>query len=141
MSRSIRERLARRLDPATYKTADVSTGDVGHPSPDKMLCLCSCPIHVRLSQLRFLLSQAPMIDAPVDVDRLRAARTPYAFVHPKTWARLWPLTGRRDPSPVGGTTEGSPTRWTVTTLMPEDRVIYSTQPLPGTARRTARPLV
>ena len=50
----------------------------------------SSPAHVSSkvveNQLRFLLSQAPMIDAPADLFNAGRAVTKFAYVHPKTFA-------------------------------------------------------
>jgi hypothetical protein len=78
----------------------------------------------------FLLENGALVDAPSELYRAMHAITPYAYIHPKTLAKL-----------VGGCTtypthpwiflSPSPTRWVSTDLMPEGRVIYSPNAMPG----------
>jgi len=84
-----------------------------------------------IKQLKFLLASAPMIDVPADP---RAARewtkrvsTPFAYIHPKTMAKITfePVKGSFMIFP------GSPTKWVLTSLMPERRVIFSPLAIPG----------
>ena len=92
---------------------------------------------VMVKQLRFLLSQAPMLDAPENLSRAAHSVTKFAYIHPKTFGKL---TG----SPSGAALQydkvtsrpyffvrPSPTKWVVTTLMPEKVVIYTPNPMPG----------
>lgn len=88
-----------------------------------------------VKQLRFLLSQAPMLDAPLDAFSAGRAVTKFAYIHPKTFSKfyfvpivLFPKT-RAFPAYV--LVPPSPTRWVVTTLMPEGRVLYTPNALPG----------
>ena len=85
----------------------------------------------QISQLKFLLASAPMIDAPNKSEareRLQASRSPFAYIHPKTMAGL-----SLSAHPIRGfmVFPGSPTKWVLTSLMPEGRVIYSPLPIPG----------
>lgn len=84
-----------------------------------------------LDTLKFLLSQAPMIDAPTD--RFNAARavTKYAYIHPTTLAKLATYTCTIKHGQPWITLAPSPTRWISTTLMPEGRVIYTPNAIPG----------
>jgi hypothetical protein len=84
-----------------------------------------------IRQLRFLLDQAPMIDAPTGEDgecraRLRASSSNFAYVHPKTLSR-WVET----PATTVLKFPGSKTKYVLTSLMPEGRIIYSQTALPG----------
>lgn len=76
-------------------------------------------------QLKFLLSCAPIID--MNPDCVRRSTTPYAYIHPKTLAKL--RCGQVRANFVKF--PGSPTVWILTSLMPEDRVIFSQSTLPG----------
>ena len=83
-------------------------------------------------QLKFLLAQAPMLDAPVATDptgrqRLAASRSQFAYIHPKTLA---PFTWGLPPKTVYcfGV---SPTKYVLLSLIPEGRVLYSPFQLPG----------
>ena len=80
-----------------------------------------------ITQLRFLLNQAPMLIAPDD--RLRAAHaiTPYAYIHPKTFETL---SGVSKNVPYFKFPP-SPTKWVWTELVPEGRVIYTPNEMPG----------
>lgn len=83
--------------------------------------------NARITQLSFLLSSAPMIDAPRERDRVLASRSPYAYIHPKTFSAVSRFATFSQP--LDGSTVfkfgGSPTIWVLTSLMPQDRVIYS----------------
>lgn len=86
-------------------------------------------------QLKFLLDQAPMINVPAKgtdngelASRFAASRATYAYVHPKTFARLAPWW---DKVSLLVKFAGSPTKWVLTELMPEERVIYAATPMPG----------
>ena len=95
----------------------------------------SSPAHVSSkvveNQLRFLLSQAPMIDAPADLFNAGRAVTKFAYVHPKTFAAF--TKGAYAPKSSAPYVQISPsrTKWVITTLMPEKVVIYTSNPLPG----------
>ena len=95
----------------------------------------SSPAHVSSkvveNQLRFLLSQAPMIDAPADLFNAGRAVTKFAYVHPKTFAAF--TKGAYAPKSSAPYVQISPsrTKWVMTTLMPEKVVIYTSNPLPG----------
>lgn len=85
-----------------------------------------------VAQLKFLLSQAPMIDAPADRERLAASRTPYAYIHPKSIAKL---SSTAHCAVSHGRSyikfPGCPTKYVLLSLMPEGRIIYSPNPIPG----------
>jgi hypothetical protein len=87
-------------------------------------------VAVENKQLRFLLSQAPMIDAPQELSRAAHSVTKFAYVHPKTLAAFT----RGAYSPQGSEPfiriRPSPTKWVMTSLMPENVVIYSQNPMP-----------
>jgi len=90
------------------------------------------------SQLKFLLSQALMIDAPTDRFNASLATTRFAYIHPKTLAKA-----SGGDCIIKHTTpyvllSPSPTRWVSTSLMPEGRVIYTPNPLPGLLKLLAR---
>jgi hypothetical protein len=80
-----------------------------------------------VAQLKFLLSQAPMIDAPTDMARIVASKSPYAYVHPKTLAKFVKVCIHKPMVQF----LPSPTRYVVTSLMPEGRIIYTPNPIPG----------
>ena len=86
---------------------------------------------VAADQLRFLQSQAPMIDAPADLFNAGRAVTKFAYVHPKTFAAF--TKGAYAPKSSAPYVQISPsrTKWVMTTLMPEKVVIYTSNPLPG----------
>jgi hypothetical protein len=78
-------------------------------------------------QLRFLLSQAPMQTAPVDLFTAQRAVTAYAYVHPDTFETI---LGRRI-NAYGGIYPMRQTRWVQTVLMPKGTVIYGPNAMPG----------
>jgi hypothetical protein len=88
--------------------------------------------HSDIAQLKFLLASAPMMDAPSKFEGpswFRRVITPFGYMHPKTMARY---QGIGDKVPNGVVTmPGSNTRWVLTSLMPENRVILSTFQIPG----------
>lgn len=92
-----------------------------------------------ISQLKFLLESAPMIDAPVDKFAVMAVRSPFAYIHPKTLAKYSTTQNISRPDLVYARFAPSPTKWVLTHLMPEGRVIYSPNPLPGLENLLARP--
>lgn len=73
---------------------------------------------------RFLLEQAPMIQ-PEHVGRAGVA---YAYVNPQTWTKH---TSTSVPTPPWTRFGKGTTLWVITDLMPEDRVIYSPNCMPG----------
>lgn len=88
--------------------------------------------NVEISQLKFLLASAPMIDmfSPSDSDskrRLSKLVSPFAYIHPKTLA---PFTWGMPPKRVY-VFPGSKTVWIPMSTMPEGRVIFSPIPVPG----------
>lgn len=89
-------------------------------------------LRAEIAQLKFLLASAPMIDMfpPKDKDslvRMRKVQSPFAYIHPKTLA---PFTWGMPPKRVY-VFPGSRTVWIPTSLMPEDRVIFSPLQFPG----------
>lgn len=88
-------------------------------------------------QLRFLLSQAPMQDAPKDLFTAGRAVTKYAYVNPKTFAKF--TSGAYTPKSNAPYIQvrPSPTKWVISSLMPENQVIYTPNPLPGVERLLA----
>lgn len=131
MGRSIRERIARRLDPISYYVFDCAVADATRIVQEIRAEHASSrqQDHVTISQLKFLLISAPMIDAPRDAFLLQHSTASFGYIHPKTLARLMPL----GLNPVSA----CKTRWISTTLMPEERIIYSPRALPGTEKRMA----
>jgi len=86
-------------------------------------------------QLRFLLNQAPMLNAPENIERAAHAVTKFAYAQPATFRNIigWdPVTflheGRSSP-PLR--IAPSPTEWILTNLVPLGRVIYSPNLIPG----------
>ena len=77
-------------------------------------------------QLKFLLSQCPMITAPAKRSAAASVRSPYAYIHPKTFAKY-----STDSVSFYGRVLGSPTKWVMTTAIPEGCVIYSPNTMPG----------
>ena len=83
------------------------------------------------AQLRFLLNEAPMMDMPRGLDRLAHSVTRYAYVNPKTFADATSGVYAAAVARPYIFIRPSPTKWVMTTLMPEGRVIFSQSPLPG----------
>lgn len=83
-------------------------------------------LRVRVKQLSFLLSQAPMHMAPEDRFRATQSSAPFAYIHPKTFVQY-----QECPVRAYGKVVGSKTKWVMTSLMPEGHVIYSPNPIPG----------
>ena len=86
-----------------------------------------------VEQLMFLLDQAPMLDAPENLERAAHAFTKFAYVHPRTWEQF--TCTKIPPAQPGqknvpGWIHPSPTKWIFTTLMPQGRVIYSQNLMP-----------
>ena len=84
----------------------------------------------KLAHLKFLLSQAPLIQGPT-ADHIRSSRSPFAYVHPKTLAAASAGACTIKHGAPFVQFPGSPTRWVSTTLMPEGNVIYTPNALPG----------
>lgn len=82
-------------------------------------------------QLKFLLSQAPMIDAPVDLFNAGRAVTKYAYVNPKTFAKFTKGAYAPKGSAPFIQVRPSSTKWVITSLMPEGTVLYTPNSLPG----------
>ena len=88
--------------------------------------------HSDIRQLKFLLASAPMMDAPSKYEGpswFKRAITPFGYMHPKTMAQ-YQWIGDKVPNGVV-TMPGSNTRWVLTSLMPENRVILSPFQIPG----------
>lgn len=91
-------------------------------------------LQVQIKQLKFLLSQAPMIDAPKTLGAAAHSVTKFAYVHPKTFAKFAqnpPATQDMHTPATHFYIRPSSTKWFVTTLMPEDVVIYTPNAMPG----------
>jgi hypothetical protein len=84
-----------------------------------------------IAQLKFLLACAPMIEIPADDFSTKEfpmrVTTPFAYIHPKTMARMTfqPVLRHCIMFPR------TQTKWVLTSLMPEGRVICSPLPIPG----------
>jgi hypothetical protein len=134
MSKSIRERIARFLDPASYFAFDLAVSDlrsaIQTPVPDSFA-------KAEAAQLKFLLSQAPMIDAPTDRFNASRAGSRFAYIHPKTLAKVAGGQCTILHSKPYVLLSPSPSRWVSTSLMPEGRVIYTPNPLPGLTKLLA----
>jgi len=82
------------------------------------------------NQSQFLLESAPMIDAPLSpVDacsRFAAIRSKYGFIHPATMSKYMGWISRDDHAIF----PGSPTKWLLTPLMPENRILMTPMPMP-----------
>jgi hypothetical protein len=122
-------------------TVDWSLSHPDHvPAPPSMDWRIKTPAELAsyesalVDQLRFLLEQAPMIDAPIELSRAAHSVTKYAYVHPITFAKFTNdgASASRDqvnPRPYF-LIRPSPTRWVVTTLMPKGRVIFTPNAMP-----------
>ena len=83
-------------------------------------------LEAQISQLKFLLANAPMMDAPGGDFDMSRINIPFVYIHPKTLAKLQTTCGKL---PVR--VQGAKSKWVPTSLMPEGRVIYSIRPMPG----------
>lgn len=83
----------------------------------------------KTAQLHFLLYQAPTMDIP---DRSRACKsvTRFAYINPRTFALLSSRPGLLAAERTIQSLEPSPTKWLLTDLMPEGRVIFSPDCIP-----------
>lgn len=97
-----------------------------HPVSDALAAA-----HSDIAQLKFLLASAPLIGAPnkYDLGWFRRVITPFGYMHPKTMAQ-YQYIGDKVPNGVVTMPESN-TRWVLTSLMPENRVILSPFPIPG----------
>lgn len=133
----LRERIGRFIDPGTYFAFDYSVSDlliVAH-APKTLLTMEQSEI----KQLKFLLSQSPMIDFQPDPERFTTSRTLYAYVHPITLAKASSSASCAVGHGRGYIRfPGSPTKWILTSLMPQNRVIYSPNPIPGIEKILAK---
>lgn len=126
------------LEPLYFVTHPDNSFSVANPQPSlapdfevrKQMLADIGQLLSERAMLKFLLGNAPMIDA-IDPTLLTRGATAFAYINPKTFAKLSRgkiATGDyRFPPP--------PTRWLCTSLMPEDRVIFSPTALPGTEKR------
>ena len=96
---------------------------------------CLSTLYAEISQLKFLLSQALMIDAPHDAWTAGRSVTKFAYAHPKTLARLGANLRSGAAYVVFAP---SVTKWIPTSLMPEERVIYTPNALPGIEKRLGK---
>jgi len=93
---------------------------------NEVLTKLSDKLNDKCRQQAFLLSQAPMQNAPENAFLAALAVTKYAYIHPMTLAKLLqvpPVLGNIAP-PTWGFAP-SPTRWVATPLMPKGCVIYT----------------
>ena len=92
----------------------------------------------RANKLQFLLEQAPMMDINPNGyemrSRLRASTIAFAYVNAKTMVSLIDV-GK--PAPPYIKIPGSPTKWILTPLIPEGKVIFSPNRMPGLDERYA----
>jgi hypothetical protein len=94
-------------------------------------------IQAEKEQIKFLLSQAPMMD--MVENHCYAGRTPFAYVHPKTISKA-----SHDAACVLAHGRqvvmfpGSPTQWITTPLMTEGCVIFTPNRIPGIEKILAR---
>lgn len=123
----VHERIDQSVRVAVGAVADWSLSHADHVSSK-----------VVVDQLKFLLSQAPMIDAPVDLFNAGRAVTKYAFVHPKTFEKFTKNAYAPKGSAPYIQIRPSSTKWVITTLMPENQVIYTPNPMPGIEKNLAR---
>lgn len=79
-------------------------------------------------QIKFLLSQAPVHNAPETMFQFERAITKYAYINPATLAQITKIL-----SYDGGVVQlpTRPTKWLVSKFMPISGVIYSPNPIPG----------
>ena len=89
-----------------------------------------------LHQIQFLLDQAPMQNAPANLMLAAHAVTKYAYVHPNTYCkftnwRFGALDRTRGVELQSRLISPSPTQWILTSLMPEGRVIFTPNEIPG----------
>jgi hypothetical protein len=82
-----------------------------------------------IRQLKFLLSMAPMMNAPSKADAwmwFKRVTTPYGYIHPKTLEQYSDLPRFAEESIHGVVTiPQSPTKWVRTSLMPEGTVLLT----------------
>ncbi len=143
--RNLRQRVARfiyptaalqkalALSPIAAKTVSItsiSSSALSAP-PFSSLNPVASAHESTIKQLKFLLAGAPMIDVPETAvearEWARRARSPFAYIHPKTMAKI-------TFEPVKGAfiiLRGAATKWVLTSLMPERRVIFSPLAIPG----------
>ena len=118
------------LQPLYFVRHPDNTFSIAKPQPS--LYPKTNPVHrVIAQQISFLLSQAPMLDAPENLERAAHSVTKFAYVHPRTFAKF--TRGAYSPLTSAPYVRIRPsgTKWVLTTMMPEDRVIYTPNPIPG----------
>ena len=99
--------------------------------------LADAALKAEVTQLKFLVTQAPMLDFIPKLDFVSSARAPYGLVHPKTLAPVAKFAHQKKTIAPYVMFPGSNTMWIVTSLMPEGRVIFTPNPLPGYEKRLA----
>ena len=95
----------------------------------------------QINDQRFLLNEAPMQNTPEDILRASCAVTSFAYAHPSTAVRMGLVpsgSSMKNPDtpwvlPV--VLIPSRTRWVFTSLMPEGRVIFTPNRMPGLEAR------
>ena len=79
-----------------------------------------------IRQLKFLLANAPMMNAPdkyLASDWFRRVTTPFGYIHPKTMGQF--RSESLTPRGVWLGFAGSPTKWVLTSLMPEGTILLT----------------
>lgn len=100
---------------------------------DDIVCRQRAHIHTldsKIEQLSFLLSQAPMRVAPVDLREAAHSVTKYAYINRLTFraaVRCVPISDCER----WYTIAPSPTKWVLTDLLPLNTVIYTPNAMPG----------
>lgn len=82
-------------------------------------------LETTIKQLKILLANAPLMNAPDGDFDMRRINISFVYIHPKTLAQIQARCGELS-GPVRGKTT-----WVPISLMPEGRVIYSALPIPG----------
>jgi hypothetical protein len=104
---------------------------------DDIVCRQRAHIHTldsKIEQLSFLLSQAPIRTAPVDLREAAHSVTKYAYINRLKFlnnvgSRIFSADGWKEP---WYTIAPSPTKWVLTDLLPLNTVIYTPNAMPGT---------
>ena len=92
----------------------------------------------QIKQLRFIVDQAPMMNAPEGLDalsRLNNSVIPYIYINPKTWEAitisLFSTGTARPKYPYYRISRRCPTRFVPTDLIPEGRMLCTPNKIPG----------
>ena len=85
---------------------------------------------LKIKQMEFLLSQAPMLNAPVDRASCAHSLVKYAYIHPETFYAATGFQFLNTKRP-GIRVLPSPTEWLGTELMPKGQVIFTPNLMPG----------